>query len=68
MEQLFKSMFISTRSDELDYKIPLEGQELVAFEDHWRKHTLAFQDPDSGKVCHVTSIQSRWCDPKVKTS
>lgn len=38
------------RLDELDYNKPLEGQIAKPFEDHWRKHTLSYQDPDTGKV------------------
>jgi len=38
------------RSDEFDYTKPLEGQERVDIADHWRKHTLSFMDPETGKV------------------
>lgn len=38
------------RSDEFDYKISLEGQEEKDMADHWRKHTLSFMDPETGKV------------------
>lgn len=38
------------RHDELDYSKPLDGQKAVPFEEHWRKHTLSWQDIDSGKV------------------
>jgi len=38
------------RSDEFDYTKPLEGQERVDMADHWRKHTLSFMDPETGKV------------------
>lgn len=38
------------RSDEFDYTKPLEGQERVDLADHWRKHTLSFMDPETGKV------------------
>lgn len=38
------------RSDEFDYKIPLEGQDRKEMADHWRKHTLSFMDPETGKV------------------
>lgn len=38
------------RVDEFDYKKPLEGQTLVPIEKHWRKHTLAHINPDSGEI------------------
>ncbi|CAL8103045.1 unnamed protein product [Calicophoron daubneyi] len=38
------------RIDEFDYSKPLEGQTRKAMKDHWRKHTLCFQDLQSGKV------------------
>lgn len=38
------------RIDEFDYSKPLEGQQKRKFEDHWRKHTLSRQDPETGKV------------------
>lgn len=39
-----------TRIDEYDYSKPLEGQQKKPIEQHWRKHTLAFLDPSTGKV------------------
>ena len=30
------------RVDEYDYSKPLEGQKKVAFDDHWRKHTMSW--------------------------
>ncbi|KAF8568496.1 hypothetical protein P879_04805 [Paragonimus westermani] len=38
------------RIDEYDYSKPLEGQTAKAFADHWRKHTLSYQDVNSGQV------------------
>lgn len=38
------------RIDELDYAKPLEGQTPVPEEQHWRKHTLAKIDTDTGDV------------------
>merc|ERR1712046_465055 len=38
------------RIDEYDYTKPVEGQELVPFEKHWRKHTMSHIDVDSGDV------------------
>lgn len=37
------------RIDEYDYKQPLEGQVKKPLSEHWRKHTLSFQDPETGK-------------------
>lgn len=38
------------RIDEYDYSKPLAGQTVKPIEEHWRKHTLATVDIDSGKV------------------
>ena len=38
------------RVDEFDYSKPIEGQERVPFEKHFRKHTLSYSDPETGKV------------------
>merc|ERR1711970_88558 len=38
------------RIDEFDYAKPLEGQDEVAMENHWRKHTMSYIDPETGKV------------------
>ena len=38
------------RMDELDYAKPLEGQNPLPMEQHWRKHTLAFTDRSSGET------------------
>uniref|UniRef100_A0A8C5CF68 succinate dehydrogenase n=1 Tax=Gadus morhua TaxID=8049 RepID=A0A8C5CF68_GADMO len=38
------------RMDEYDYTKPLQGQEKKPFEEHWRKHTLSYVDPKTGKV------------------
>jgi len=38
------------REDEYDYARPLEGQQARPFEEHWRKHTLAWADLQSGDV------------------
>jgi len=39
-----------TRIDEFDYAKPLEGQEPVHIDDHWRKHTLTDIDIKTGEV------------------
>jgi len=38
------------RLDEFDYTKPIENQERKPFDEHWRKHTLSYQDPNTGKV------------------
>ncbi|XP_063041623.1 succinate dehydrogenase [ubiquinone] flavoprotein subunit, mitochondrial [Engraulis encrasicolus] len=38
------------RVDEFDYSKPLQGQEKVPYEKHWRKHTLSNVDIATGKV------------------
>ncbi|XP_043190622.1 succinate dehydrogenase [ubiquinone] flavoprotein subunit, mitochondrial-like isoform X1 [Amphibalanus amphitrite] len=38
------------RIDELDYSKPLEGQQEVPLEQHWRKHTLSKVDIATGEV------------------
>merc|ERR1712079_293425 len=38
------------RIDEYEYTKPVEGQDLVPFEKHWRKHTMSHIDIDSGDV------------------
>ncbi|XP_076592927.1 succinate dehydrogenase [ubiquinone] flavoprotein subunit, mitochondrial [Chaetodon auriga] len=38
------------RVDEYDYSKPLQGQEKRPFDQHWRKHTLSYVDPKTGKV------------------
>jgi succinate dehydrogenase (ubiquinone) flavoprotein subunit len=38
------------RIDEYDYSKPVDGQQKVPYEKHWRKHTLAFVDQNTGRV------------------
>merc|ERR1719431_943421 len=38
------------RIDEYDYTKPIEEQVKKPMEEHWRKHTLSYQDPVSGEV------------------
>lgn len=47
---LFTQIFFQDRIDEYDYSKPLEGQTKKPFDQHWRKHTLSWIDPDTGKV------------------
>ena len=36
--------------DEYNYDEPLDGQKMLPFSDHWRKHTLSYVEGGS-KVC-----------------
>ncbi|KAA8591511.1 hypothetical protein FQN60_016885 [Etheostoma spectabile] len=38
------------RVDEYDFSKPTQGQEKKPFEQHWRKHTMSYVDPKTGKV------------------
>jgi len=38
------------RIDEYDYSKPIEGQTKKPLDEHWRKHTLSYQDHVTGKV------------------
>jgi succinate dehydrogenase (ubiquinone) flavoprotein subunit len=38
------------RIDEFDYSKPVQGQTPRPYDEHWRKHTLSYIDPDTGKV------------------
>lgn len=38
------------RIDEFDYAKPLDGQQPLPAEQHWRKHTLSYVNVDTGKV------------------
>nr|CAI5841493.1 unnamed protein product [Callosobruchus analis] len=39
------------RIDEYDYSKPIRGQKRKNFDEHWRKHTLAWMDVETGEVC-----------------
>ena len=43
------------RIDEYDYSKPIDGQKKKPFDEHWRKHTLSYQDPKTGKVCLISA-------------
>jgi succinate dehydrogenase (ubiquinone) flavoprotein subunit len=64
------------RIDELDYSKPLEGQTPLPFEKHWRKHTIVYSDPDTGKVnieyrkvidSTLDKKEVDWVPPKVRS-
>ena len=58
------------RLDEYNYDKPLEGQEMLPFDEHWRKHTLSTME-DSLKVhkavnsCTCNGHQPSWINPKA---
>lgn len=57
------------RVDEFDYSKPVEGQQRVPLEQHFRKHTLSGMDVASGKVdLHYRPVIDTTLDiKKVKT-
>ncbi|KAF7634949.1 hypothetical protein Mgra_00005693 [Meloidogyne graminicola] len=64
------------RSDEFDYSKPLEGQKKKAFDEHWRKHSIIFQDKESGKVTleyrpvidsTLDKNECDWVPPKLRS-
>lgn len=44
------SFLFQDRVDEYDYSKPVQGQQKKPVDEHWRKHTLSYVDPKSGKV------------------
>ena len=58
-----------TRIDEFDYSLPIEGQKKKPLDQHWRKHTLANIDLDSGevKLSYRPVIDRTLDEKKVKT-
>ncbi|CAI2735393.1 unnamed protein product [Schistosoma spindalis] len=64
------------RLDEFDYSKPIDGQKPRPFEEHWRKHTLSYQDVKTGAVkleyrpVIDTTLDSKSCPtvpPKLRT-
>ena len=41
---------MQVRLDEYDYSKSLAGQVKKDLKDHWRKHTLSYQDAENGEV------------------
>jgi len=65
-----------TRIDEYDYSKSLEGQKKKTFEEHWRKHSIIYQDVESGKVTleyrpvidtTLNKNETDWVPPKVRS-
>ena len=42
--------YMQVRLDEYDYSKSLAGQVKKDLKDHWRKHTLSYQDAENGEV------------------
>ncbi|KAH7707811.1 succinate dehydrogenase flavoprotein subunit [Aphelenchoides avenae] len=64
------------RLDEFDYAKPLEGQQKKPIEQHWRKHSIIWQDVDSGKVTldyrpvidtTLDKKETDWVPPKIRS-
>ncbi|KAH7704036.1 succinate flavoprotein subunit [Aphelenchoides avenae] len=64
------------RIDEFDYAKPLEGQQKKPIEQHWRKHSIIWQDVDSGKVTldyrpvidtTLDKKETDWVPPKIRS-
>ena len=51
-----KNIAFQDRIDEYDYSKPVKGQTKKPFDEHWRKHTLSYQDPKTGKVGSICSF------------
>lgn len=46
------------RIDEYDYSKSTQGQSKKSFDEHWRKHTMSYQDPKTGKVSFMIQFLS----------
>jgi len=66
----------ASRVDEYDYSKPLDGQKKKSFEEHWRKHSIIYQEPDSGKVTleyrpvidkTLDKNETDWVPPKIRS-
>uniref|UniRef100_A0AAU6RV53 Succinate dehydrogenase [ubiquinone] flavoprotein subunit, mitochondrial n=1 Tax=Meloidogyne incognita TaxID=6306 RepID=A0AAU6RV53_MELIC len=64
------------RSDEFDYSKALEGQKKKTHEEHWRKHSIIYQETESGKVTleyrpvidnTLDKTECEWIPPKLRS-
>uniref|UniRef100_A0A914ZCW8 Succinate dehydrogenase [ubiquinone] flavoprotein subunit, mitochondrial n=1 Tax=Parascaris univalens TaxID=6257 RepID=A0A914ZCW8_PARUN len=64
------------RIDEYDYSKPLEGQVKKPIDQHWRKHSIIYQEPETGKVTldyrpvidkTLDKSETDWVPPKVRS-
>ncbi|KAI1730293.1 FAD binding domain-containing protein [Ditylenchus destructor] len=65
-----------TRIDEYDYSKPLEGQTKKPVSEHWRKHSIIWQDTETGKVRldyrpvidhTLDKSETDWVAPKIRS-
>uniref|UniRef100_A0A915E9S2 Fumarate reductase/succinate dehydrogenase flavoprotein-like C-terminal domain-containing protein n=1 Tax=Ditylenchus dipsaci TaxID=166011 RepID=A0A915E9S2_9BILA len=65
-----------TRIDEYDYSQPLEGQTKKPYEEHWRKHSITWQDTETGQVRldyrpvidhTLDKAETDWVPPKIRS-
>lgn len=64
------------RIDEYDYSKPLEGQVKKPIDQHWRKHSIIYQDPETGKITleyrpvidkTLDKNETDWVPPKIRS-
>ncbi|KAI6197873.1 hypothetical protein M3Y94_01276900 [Aphelenchoides besseyi] len=64
------------RIDEYDYSKPLDGQTKKKYEDHWRKHSIIWQDIETGDVKldyrpvidhTLDKSETDWVPPKIRS-
>uniref|UniRef100_A0A6V7Y5U7 Succinate dehydrogenase [ubiquinone] flavoprotein subunit, mitochondrial n=1 Tax=Meloidogyne enterolobii TaxID=390850 RepID=A0A6V7Y5U7_MELEN len=67
---------LQNRSDEFDYSKALEGQKKKTHDEHWRKHSIIYQDTESGKVTleyrpvidnTLDKTECEWIPPKLRS-
>jgi succinate dehydrogenase (ubiquinone) flavoprotein subunit len=58
-------MIFQDRVDEYDYKEALEGQTAKPLDQHWRKHTLSYQDHKTGKVSKLQYVPIVGADSSI---
>ncbi|KAH9415544.1 hypothetical protein DERP_000029 [Dermatophagoides pteronyssinus] len=55
------------RIDEFDYSKPLDGQKRRSFEEHWRKHTLSYVQPDGTVKLWYRPVIDKTLDEQAQT-
>lgn len=55
------------RLDEYDYSKPLEGQTKKSIDQHWRKHTLAWVEPNGNVRIDYRPVIDKTLDDEMKT-
>lgn len=63
------------RMDEYDYKKPIEGQQALPMEKHWRKHTLSFTDMEGKTKLEYRPVidhtldekECKWVPPAIRS-